>query len=431
MTQPTIKVENLSKMYCLGTIGTGTLTHDLKRYYYKVRGWEDPYMIIGEENKRDSKSKNDYVWALKDINFEVQPGEVLGIIGKNGAGKSTLLKILSKVTGPTTGRIDYDGRIGALLEVGTGFHPELTGLENIFLNGAILGMTKSEIKRKLDEIVDFSGVERYIDTPVKRFSSGMMVRLGFAVAAHLEPEILVVDEVLAVGDADFQRKAIGKMKDVSKNEGRTVLFVSHNMGSVRNLCRSGILLKDGKISASGNIDDVVEDYLRNEFINTQTDFVNINDSFRQFKTLKQLEFVSIERINDYRVAVDEPIQLKIVLRNNNKSAEARLIGMLNYEDETRVGLFITKNFSIPASSKEFAIQVSIYNHNLAFGKYYFDFNIGTGDFTTTITDYDVVYKTIFFSVEYMSTINREYINYWKRDWGRNCFHNVDVSVMRS
>ncbi len=270
MTTPIIKVENLSKMYRLGTIGTGTLTHDLKRWYYKMRGWEDPYMKIGEVNKRDSKSKNDYVWALKDINFEVKPGEVLGIIGKNGAGKSTLLKILSKVTGPTTGSIHYNGRIGALLEVGTGFHPELTGRENIFLNGAILGMTKAEIRGKIDEIIDFSGVERYIDTPVKRYSSGMMVRLGFAVAAHLDPEILIIDEVLAVGDAEFQKKAIGKMQDVSKNDGRTVLFVSHNMAAVKNLCSKGILLNDGKILSSGNAEDVIDLYLSQQSdINTK------------------------------------------------------------------------------------------------------------------------------------------------------------------
>lgn len=259
--QPIIKIENLSKQYRLGVVGTGTLSHDLKRWYYRVRGREDPYLKIGESNKQDKKSESNYVWALKDINLEVMPGEVLGIIGKNGAGKSTLLKILSKVTGPTTGSISYNGRIGSLLEVGTGFHQELTGRENIFLNGAILGMTRSEIRGKLDEIVDFSGVERYIDTPVKRYSSGMMVRLGFAVAAHLEPEILVVDEVLAVGDAEFQKKAIGKMQDVSRNDGRTVLFVSHNMGSIRKLCAKGIVLKNGSISYCGNTKSAIGFYL--------------------------------------------------------------------------------------------------------------------------------------------------------------------------
>ncbi len=259
--KPAIKIENLSKQYRLGLVGTGTLSHDLKRWWHLLRGKEDPYLKIGETNDRSTKGNSQYVWALKDINLEVMPGEVLGIIGKNGAGKSTLLKILSKVTGPTTGKIDYKGRIGSLLEVGTGFHPELTGRENIYLNGAILGMRKKEIGRKFDEIVDFSGCERYIDTPVKRYSSGMTVRLGFAVAAFLEPEILVVDEVLAVGDAEFQKKAIGKMQDVSKNDGRTVLFVSHNMGSIQKLCKNGVLLEQGILSYIGDVNTTISYYM--------------------------------------------------------------------------------------------------------------------------------------------------------------------------
>ena len=219
-----IEFNNISKIYRLGLVSTGTLAHDLKRWWtMNIRGKEDPYLTIGETNDRSTKGDSEYVWALKDIDFKVEQGDVVGIIGKNGAGKSTLLKILSKVTAPTTGTIRARGRIGSLLEVGTGFHPEMTGRENIYMNGAILGMSKAEITKKLDEIVDFSGCERYIDTPVKRYSSGMMVRLGFAVAAHLDPEILVVDEVLAVGDAEFQKKAIGKMQDVSRGEGRTVL----------------------------------------------------------------------------------------------------------------------------------------------------------------------------------------------------------------
>src|SRR5436190_15090923 len=226
-----IKVENVSKLYRLGQVGTGSLAHDINRWWHKLRGKEDPYLKIGESNDRTQKSNSEYVWALKDIDFEVKQGEVLGIIGRNGAGKSTLLKILSRTTSPTTGSVKIKGRVASLLEVGTGFHPELSGRDNIFLNGAILGMTRLEIKSKFDEIVDFAGVERYIDTPVKRYSSGMYVRLAFGVAAHLEPEILIVDEVLAVGDAEFQKKALGKMKDVSTQQGRTVLFVSHQMGS--------------------------------------------------------------------------------------------------------------------------------------------------------------------------------------------------------
>ncbi|SNR36631.1 ABC transporter ATP-binding protein [Lutibacter flavus] len=265
MKNTILKIENLSKQYRLGNVGTGTISHDLNRWWHKVRGKEDPFLKIGEVNDRATKGTSDYVWALKDINFEVKQGEVLGIIGKNGAGKSTLLKILSKVTGPTTGSIKSRGRIASLLEVGTGFHPELTGRENIYLNGAILGMTKAEINAKLDEIVEFSGCERYIDTPVKRYSSGMTVRLAFSVAAFLEPDILVIDEVLAVGDAEFQKKAIGKMQDISKGEGRTVLFVSHNMDAVLRLCNTAILLKNGEIVKHGLTTEIVEFYLNSEF----------------------------------------------------------------------------------------------------------------------------------------------------------------------
>jgi lipopolysaccharide transport system ATP-binding protein len=268
MSETVIKVENLSKQYQLGVVGTGTLRRDLQRWYSRIRGKEDPTLKIGQENvlsaqrlTPDASRPSDFVWALKDINFEVKQGEVLGIIGKNGAGKSTLLKILSQVTSPTIGEIKVKGRIASLLEVGTGFHPELTGRENIFLNGAILGMTKSEIRSKFDEIVDFSGVEKYIDTPVKRYSSGMYVRLAFAVAAHLEPEILVVDEVLAVWDAEFQKKAIGKMQDVSNREGRTVLFVSHNMAAIQNLCSQCVLLKNGNIDSIGLTGKVINIYL--------------------------------------------------------------------------------------------------------------------------------------------------------------------------
>lgn len=260
MSDVAIKVENLGKLYRLGEIGTGALSHDLNRVWARLRGKEDPYAKVGETNDRTSKSGSDFVWSLKEINFEVRQGEVLGIIGRNGAGKSTLLKILSKVTAPTTGRIKVRGRIASLLEVGTGFHPELTGRENIFLNGAILGMTKIEIRNRFDEIVDFSGVERYIDTPVKRYSSGMYVRLAFAVAAFLEPEILIVDEVLAVGDAEFQKKCLGRMKDVSINDGRTVLFVSHNMVAIKQLCTKGIFLRNGILDFSGNILPTIEHY---------------------------------------------------------------------------------------------------------------------------------------------------------------------------
>lgn len=267
-----IEFNNISKLYRLGLVSSGTLSSDLKRWWQmNILGKEDPFLKVGSVNDRSKVADSEYVWALKDIDFKVEQGDVVGIIGKNGAGKSTLLKLLSKVTAPTTGSIKARGRIASLLEVGTGFHGELTGRENIYMNGAILGMSKQEINRKIDEIVAFSGCERYIDTPVKRYSSGMTVRLGFAVAAHLDPEILVVDEVLAVGDAEFQKKAIGKMQDVSQGEGRTVLFVSHNMASIRNLCHKGVVLEKGMTEFYGDVDEAIDLYMANSSISYSLD----------------------------------------------------------------------------------------------------------------------------------------------------------------
>jgi lipopolysaccharide transport system ATP-binding protein len=301
-----IKAENISKQYRLGRVGSGTLSHDLNRWWHAARGKEDPYLKIGESNDRSSKGESDYVWSLKNINFEVQQGEVLGIIGRNGAGKSTLLKLLSQITQPTTGNFKIKGRIASLLEVGTGFHPEMTGRENIFLNGSILGMTKTEIKNKFDEIVNFSGIERYVDTPVKRYSSGMYVRLAFAVAAHLESEILILDEVLAVGDAEFQKKCLGKMKDVS-TQGRTVLFVSHNMLAVKSLCSSGLWLDKGEIIKTGDIQTVTDAY---ESRNSQ----NVSSEVLIEKTVKGFTVHSISVSNngvDGNFDIDEDLILEI------------------------------------------------------------------------------------------------------------------------
>lgn len=291
-----IKAVNISKQYRLGEVGTGTLSHDLNRAWARLRGKEDPFLKIGESNDRSTKGESDYVWSLKDINFEIEKGDAVGIIGRNGAGKSTLLKLLSRVTKPTTGHFDVQGRIASLLEVGTGFNPEMTGGENIFLNGAILGMRRNEIKRKFDEIVDFAGVERYIDTPVKRYSSGMYVRLAFAVAAHLESEILIVDEVLAVGDAEFQKKCLGKMGDVSKGEGRTVLFVSHNMAAVQNLCEKGMFLKNGKIAEYGLISAVANSYNNSFYCSGSTIFF----SKAQIDASAEAQFIEAEFINNTR-----------------------------------------------------------------------------------------------------------------------------------
>lgn len=288
-----LDVENVSKQYRLGEVGTGSLQHDLKRWWANIRGEEDPFLKIGETNDRTQKGNSDYVWALKDINFQIEQGQAVGIIGRNGAGKSTLLKLLSRVTKPTTGSIKYKGRIASLLEVGTGFHPEMTGRENIYLNGAILGMTRKEISRKFDEIVDFAGVERYIDTPVKRYSSGMYVRLAFAVAAHLESEILIVDEVLAVGDAEFQKKCLGKMGDVTKGEGRTILFVSHNISAVKTLCDSGIYMKNGTLEYLGGIDDTISRYLVDTAGNLDEPIITRKDKIGN----KKIEVIDVKFYN--------------------------------------------------------------------------------------------------------------------------------------
>lgn len=316
MSNTVIKVESLSKQYRLGNVGLGSFGADINRWYQtRVRGKEDPYLKIGEENNREVKGLSEYVWALRDINFEVKQGEVLGIIGRNGAGKSTLLKILSRTTAPTTGQIKIKGRVASLLEVGTGFHPELTGRENIFLNGAILGMTKQEIKSKFDEIVDFAGVDRYVDTPVKRYSSGMYVRLAFAVAAHLEPEILIVDEVLAVGDIEFQKKAIGKMKDVSEKGGRTVLFVSHNMGSLRSLCTRGLLLQNGKVKMEGNIHRIINDYEKGDNNAIRSVWINEVDKNNPIY-LSSVSVCDSQNIfkNDYLTSENIFVEMKIVVK---------------------------------------------------------------------------------------------------------------------
>ena len=320
-----IIAENISKQYRLGEVGTGTIMHDLNRFWAKMRGKEDPFLKIGESNDRSTTGESDYVWSLKDINFKIEKGDAVGIIGRNGAGKSTLLKLLSRVTKPTTGHFEVQGRIASLLEVGTGFNPEMTGRENIFLNGAILGMRRQEIKRKFEEIVDFAGVERYIDTPVKRYSSGMYVRLAFAVAAHLESEILIVDEVLAVGDAEFQKKCLGKMGDVSKGEGRTVLFVSHNLAAVSTLCSKGILLENGKMKDSGGIDQVLNSYLNTEK-NDQTHVFFDGNTKRSGNQDISFEFVEIlndkkNHCNNFSIGDNVTISVKIKNKYGHKKSE--------------------------------------------------------------------------------------------------------------
>lgn len=340
-----IQVSNLSKIYRLGEIGTGTISRDLERWYrMRIRGQEDPFLKIGETNVSNKKGVSDVVYSLRDINFEVQQGEALGIIGKNGAGKSTLLKILSRVTSPTTGKINIKGRVASLLEIGTGFHPELTGRENIYLNGAILGMRKREITRKLDEIIDFSGVDRYIDTPVKRYSSGMYVRLAFAVAAHLESEIMIIDEVLAVGDAEFQKKCLGKMGDVA-HEGRTVLFVSHNMAAIKDLCKRAILLGQGQISDQGDSKDVIAHYLNVHYKNLlERRWDNPNDAPGNQNV--RLLYASVDNLSDgtqFNLMVDTPLRLRFRILNQTESNRLHF----NYQLYTADNVCVFNTASVP------------------------------------------------------------------------------------
>ncbi|SHL48648.1 ABC transporter ATP-binding protein [Fibrobacter sp. UWEL] len=388
-----IEFENISKQYRLGLVSTGTLSHDLNRFWQtKILRREDPYLKVGETNDRASKGDSDYVWALKDINFKIEQGDVVGIIGRNGAGKSTLLKLLSRVTAPTTGIIRAKGRIASLLEVGTGFHPEMTGRENIYMNGAIMGMTRSEITRKLDEIVDFSGCERYLDTPVKRYSSGMTVRLGFAIAAHLEPEILVVDEVLAVGDAEFQKKAIGKMQDVSKGEGRTVLFVSHNMGAVKNLCKTGILMDQGQIAYCGNIEDTIEKYLNSgEAANVSNRFAN---KPAPVSYIKKLRFVDKDNREVDKILSGEPLDIVVDFCCPGKSNADINIGIYKQSGEqiSRLSTEYTP-VELPPGN-EHQISFSIKRLCLNEGNYFFNISLWINKQTADWLQYPITLNVV-------------------------------------
>jgi len=366
-----IKIEDLSKMYRLGEVGTGSLVQDLNRFYHKIRGKEDPYAQIAAVNDRTKSANSDFVWALRDINFEVAPGDVLGIVGRNGAGKSTLLKVLSRITSPTTGSVKTRGRIASLLEVGTGMHPEMTARENIYLNGAILGMTKKEIQFKFDEIVDFSGCAMYIDTPLKRYSSGMRVRLGFAVAAFLEPEILVVDEVLAVGDADFQNKAIGKMKDISKNSGRTVLFVSHNMIAVKSLCTTGLLIENGTIKAQDTADNIVDLYLEKAAQELITELVPDELTY----TIPEFDFVEM-KILPAKPMLNDSVTVKFVLQVNEDDFEGLQIAF-DLVSSKEVIIFGTGAEFRKNIENRIEVECKIPSDFLNTGSYYIDVHIST------------------------------------------------------
>lgn len=409
-----LKASNISKQYRLGLVGTGTISHDLNRWWARVRGKEDPFLKVGSVNDRSSKADSDYVWALRDINFEVKKGEVLGIIGKNGAGKSTLLKILSRVTAPTTGEIKTKGRIASLLEVGTGFHPELTGRENIYLNGAILGMSKAEIKAKEQEIIEFSGCERYVDTPVKRYSSGMRVRLAFAVAAHLEPDILVIDEVLAVGDAEFQKKALGKMQDISKGEGRTVLFVSHNMAAVKSLCTRTIVLEHGSTVFEGGTDEAVDYYISEANTIGRREVV-FNALHRKSPTHGPVKLIKI-RSNNEQTTIRGILDFDVYIQVDQALKEDLcLTGSICTLDDTRIGSFFTQNISIEKGNKILALQLP--NHNLSVGVYYINLAISKGSIeNSNLEMLDHAYQAIAFEIFQVET-DGDYIAKWNKAWG--------------
>ncbi len=429
-----IEFEHVSKQYRLGLVSTKTLSHDIRRFWItNVLGKEDPYLKIGETNDRASKGNSEYVWALRDIDFKVEQGDVVGIIGKNGAGKSTLLKLLSRVTGPTTGTIRAHGRIGSLLEVGTGFHGEMTGRENIFMNGAILGMTRNEIQAKLDEIIDFSGCERYIDTPVKRYSSGMTVRLGFAVAAFLEPEILVVDEVLAVGDAEFQKKAIGKMKDVSQGQGRTVLFVSHNMASIRNLCTSGVVLEYGQVKyRDNNINKVVDFYLNGNAGEVGDRAKLSGDELKPYRPHKdassrQLEITEVERLTPYKVdSTDDQVYCVRVVRRDPSIKKVCLNTLVDdVLTDNRVGLTCSEVFDIPDGKNEFEMEVTLHHLNLKLGAYKMNFWVSAEPMINSWNLFDAIYNSLTFEVV---SYKDKPITVWPNDWGFNYFDGCTAKI---
>ncbi len=415
-----IEFDHVSKQYRLGLVSTRTLSHDLNRWWtVHVRGKEDPYLKIGSVNDRTKAADSEYVWALRDIDFKVEEGDVVGIIGRNGAGKSTLLKLLSRVTGPTTGIIRARGRIGSLLEVGTGFHPEMTGRENIYMNGAILGMTRREITRKLDEIVDFSGCERYLDTPVKRYSSGMMVRLGFAVAAHLDPEILVVDEVLAVGDAEFQKKAIGKMHDVSRGEGRTVLFVSHNMASIRSLCRKGVVLDNGELVFQGEVNDAVDFYTENLSVKRSEIKCFITDSMRDMNRSLLARFISLEHVKGTDVyASDEDIVLNIAVQSENDIEDCRINCTVFSAEGIPLCTNSSDNFFNLKGGCITTVEYTIINPGFVVGTYSISFSVGKGNTTTGETNYDVIQHALTFNIDRLSRDKDLFFVKWdKGTWG--------------
>lgn len=426
MSDTIISAEHISKAYRLGQIGGGTLREDFSRWWARLLRKPDPFLKIGEEHH--ARKMGEQFWALDDVSFQVKQGEVLGIIGRNGAGKSTLLKILSRVTTPTSGQVKIKGRIASLLEVGTGFHPELTGRENVFLNGAILGMTKAEIRKKFDEIVAFSEIEEFIDTPVKRYSSGMYVRLAFAVAAHLEPEILICDEVLAVGDAQFQKKCLGKMQDVSQRQGRTVLFVSHNMGAVAQLTTRCLLLALGKNEFSGSPEIAIEKYSNVGSIKSLTSF-NVGTIPRKVwgNQDARIQSLRFER-NTPRFVSDEDFSFVIKIKANKNLPNLRTSFTIFSADGVPIGGVFGQDTFQMKSSEECEFRVTLPSPSLAPGNYYCDVGIGRGNPCNGHVDYDVVFDTLQFEV-FPREGEDGTVGYWTSGWGRIMFPSLSTEQL--
>jgi lipopolysaccharide transport system ATP-binding protein len=429
MRKKSIVVKNISKQYRLGHVGTGTLKNDFYRFWHTIRGKEDPFLYVGTHNDRSKKNDTDWVWALEDIDFSVEKGEVLGIVGRNGAGKSTLLKILSKITAPTKGEIEVHGRIASLLEVGTGFHPDLSGRENIYLNGAILGMRKNEIKSKLDSIIDFSGVEGYIDTPVKRYSSGMKMRLGFAVAAFLEPDILIVDEVLAVGDAEFQKKCLGKIKNVSSDEGRTVLFVSHNLGAVKNLTTRCIMLEHGKMVSEGEPGKVIEDYLKmttlpeNIFLNQK----RINEFWGRDIILNSISALFPIGVSYFHFSEELIFEIGFCIKNA-LSESLRVGCTISTLDDKPILSLITGQIIDASVAGQKSYKLCIKNLQLFPGTYKLSLSIGLGSFQESRKEYDVVRDALVFNIENLSDSSNAVYN-WIPGYGNILHRDASLDII--
>ena len=402
-----LKVENVSKVYRLGEIGGTTLRDELQRLKAKIRHKEDPTKKIGAKNY----NKGEKFKALNNISFEVKKGERIGIIGHNGAGKSTLLKLISRVTGPTEGKIHLNGRVASMLEVGTGFHPELTGRENVYMNGAILGMTKKEIDAKMEDIVEFSEVRQFIDTPVKRYSSGMYVKLAFSVAAHLDSEIMIMDEVLAVGDMSFQGKCIKKMKSVSETEDRTILYVSHNMNTIRQLCNRVIVLDHGEIIFDGNVDDGISIYAGKGCKNDTHFDLHLAEKNTDTDSLIDMESIDILDKNSNIFSTNENMRFKLQFNSPIKLQKAKLVIVILRNDETRVGMTESNNFSVYEGKNE--IEFILEPNCLVDGSYFAEVSIVENSDDGLFRKYAGIYNAIYFVItnEKPLALNRE----WRPD----------------